>query len=129
MSDFQLDYIKYRVEKSNQAYKDAVILFENDSWNACVNRLYYSCYYVVSAVLQKNGVMTQTHSGLKSQFNLHFVKTGLISIEFGKLFSDLMDWRQKGDYGDMYDFNKESVEPLLVPVKEFIQNLKEIIER
>ena len=73
--------------------------------------------------------MTQTHSGLKSQFNLHFVKTGLISIEFGKLFSDLMDWRQKGDYGDMYDFNKESVEPLLVPVKEFIQNLKEIIER
>ena len=129
MSDFQLDYIKYRVEKSNQAYKDAVILFENDSWNACVNRLYYSCYYVVSAVLQKNGVMTQTHSGLKSQFNLHFVKTELISIEFGKLFSDLMDWRQKGDYGDMYDFNKESVEPLLVPVKEFIQNLKEIIER
>ena len=69
MSDFQLDYIKYRVEKSNQAYKDAVILFENDSWNACVNRLYYSCYYFVSAVLKKIGFMSQTNSGLKSKLN------------------------------------------------------------
>lgn len=86
--------------------------------------MYYTCYYAVSALLLKNDIATQTHSGLKTQFNLHFIKTGLISKDFGRLYSDLMDWRQKGDYGDMYDFNKESVEPLLKPVEDFLNQVE-----
>jgi hypothetical protein len=39
-------------------------------------------------------------------------------MEQGRLFSDLMDWRQKGDYGDMYDFDRESVSPIIKPVGE-----------
>ncbi len=39
-------------------------------------------------------------------------------MEQGRLFSDLMDWRQKGDYGDMYDFDHESVSPIIKPVGE-----------
>jgi uncharacterized protein (UPF0332 family) len=66
-------------------------------------------------LLQKN-VTTQTHNGLKTQFNLLFIKTVIISVEQGRLYADLMDWRQKGDYGDMFDFDKESVEPLINPV-------------
>jgi len=45
----------------------------------------------------------------------------------GRLYSDLFDSRQKGDYGDMYDFDKETVESLLIPVKEFIDTLKQLL--
>ncbi len=124
MSDYKADYINYRLNKAQESFNDAKLLASNKSWNSCINRLYYTCYYAVSALLLKNDIATQTHSGLKTQFNLHFIKTGLISKDFGKLYSDLMDWRQKGDYGDMYDFNKESVEPLLKPVEDFLNQVE-----
>jgi uncharacterized protein (UPF0332 family) len=124
VSDYKADYINYRLNKAQESFNDAKLLASNKSWNSCINRLYYTCYYAVSALLLKNDIATQTHSGLKTQFNLHFIKTGLISKDFGRLYSDLMDWRQKGDYGDMYDFNKESVEPLLKPVEDFLNQVE-----
>ena len=110
-----------------RAYLDAKLLATQQSWNASINRLYYSCYYIVSALALQNDIQTQTHSGLRTQFNLHFIKTKKISIEMGKLYADLMDSRQKGDYGDLYDFDKESVESFIDPVGEFISSLKKLI--
>ncbi|MBS1529856.1 MAG: HEPN domain-containing protein [Bacteroidetes bacterium] len=127
MSDHKPDYIEYRLSKADEAFHDAELLAENNSWNSCINRLYYACYYAVSALLLKNGISTHTHAGLKTQFNQHFVKANKIDKEFGKLYADLMDWRQKGDYGDMFDFAKEFVEPLFEPVKQFIDKIKELI--
>jgi len=128
VSDYRPDYIDYRLSKAKEALQAAKILAENNSWNACINRLYYTCYYAVSALLLKQGISTQTHTGLKTQFNLHFVKTGIIEKEFGKLYVSLMDWRQKGDYGDLFDFNKETVEPLIRPVEEFLREITKLIE-
>ncbi len=48
-------------------------------------------------------------------------------MDMGRLYSDLFDSRQKGDYGDMYDFDKETVESLLIPVKDFIDNIKQLL--
>jgi uncharacterized protein (UPF0332 family) len=127
MSDYIGDYIQYRIEKSNQAYDDALLLAQSGSWNGSINRLYYTCYYLVSALTLKDGIETKTHSGLRNQLNLHYVKNGKIPIEMGRLYSDLFDSRQKGDYGDMYDFDKETVESLLIPVKEFIDTLKQLL--
>ena len=127
MRDYKEEYIKYRIEKSEEAFLDAKFLASQKSWNACINRLYYSCYYIVSALALRNNIQTQTHSGLKGQFNLHFIKTKKVSVEMGKLYSDLIDSRQKGDYGDMYDFDKETAESLIEPVEEFISSIKKMI--
>lgn len=127
MSDYKEEYIKYRIEKSDQAYLDAKLLASRESWNGCINRLYYSCYYIVSALALQNDIQAQTHSGLRSQFNLHFIKTKKVSLDMGKLYSDLIDSRQKGDYGDLYDFDKETAESLIEPVAEFISALKKLI--
>jgi uncharacterized protein (UPF0332 family) len=51
------------------------------------------------------------------QFGLPFVKTNLIDKKFGKLYSKLFDFRQKGDYGDLYDFDENTIKPLLGPVR------------
>ena len=104
MDSYKQDYIDYRIIKSEQSYRDARILADNGSWTASVNRLYYACYYMVSALLLRNKINAQTHSGCKMQFGLHFVKTGKIFLEHARLYADLMDWRQKGDYDDLFDF-------------------------
>lgn len=116
----QDDYIKYRFHRAEEAYEEALILAENERWNTVVNRLYYSCFYAMIALLLKNDIETQTHNGARSQFGLHFIKSGKIEKPFGELFSKLFDYRQKGDYGDLFDFEEEIVKPLIEPVKEFI---------
>ena len=119
------DYIDYRLLRAKDTFEEALILAREDRWNAVINRLYYACFYAVIALLLKNDIETQSHDGARTQFGLNFVKTGIIDREFGKLFSKLFDYRQKGDYGDMFDFDEELTKPLLDKVKSFI----EIIEK
>jgi uncharacterized protein (UPF0332 family) len=127
MSNFKEDYIQYRIEKCKEAFEDALLLTEQKRWNASVNRLYYSCYYIVSALLLKNNIDTKTHSGLKNQLNLHFVKPGLLSLESGRLYSDLIDSRQKGDYGDLFDFDEETVLNLIPLTRAFINEVEKLL--
>jgi len=63
-----------------------------------------------------------------NQFNQHFVKTGIISKDFGRLYTNLMDWRQKGDYGDMFDFNGEVVKPIIEPVEHFLDEIAQLVK-
>ena len=122
------DYIKYRFYRSEETFDEAVILAEKEKWNAVINRLYYSCFYAVIALLLKNNIETQTHDGARTQLGLHFVKPDRIDKRFGKLFTKLFDLRLKGDYGDLFDFDKKVVEPLIEQVKEFIEVIKKQID-
>jgi uncharacterized protein (UPF0332 family) len=58
---------------------------------------------------------------VKSQFSLHFIKTGKLQKKYGKLLAELYDWRQKGDYENLYEFDSESVLPLFDSVLEMIE--------
>ncbi|MFO7969947.1 MAG: HEPN domain-containing protein [Candidatus Izemoplasmatales bacterium] len=118
------DYIHYRLDRAYEALEDAKLLAENERWNTAMNRLYYASFYAVIALLIKNGIETQTHDGVRTQFGLQFVKTGIIDKKFGKLFSKLFDYRLKGDYGDLFDFNKDIVEPLFEDVELMINTIK-----
>lgn len=118
MTGTKEDYIKYRLLKSKEIFEDAMLLANNQRWNSCVNRLYYSSFYLVSTLLYQNDIKSETHNGTKTQFNLHYIKSGLVGISFGKLYSNLFDWRQESDYADFIDFDEETVTPLINQVNE-----------
>ncbi len=122
------DYLKYRISKSHEIYEDAVLLIKNGRWNSAVNRLYYSSYYLASALLYKHKIKVETHNGIKTQLFLHFVKTGKLSKELGKLYSHLFDWRQETDYADFIEFDEATVSPLLSEVEELNKILEGLIE-
>ena len=117
------DYIKYRFNRANESFEEALILAKEERWNAVINRLYYACFYAVIALLLKHDIETQTHDGARTQFGLQFVKTGKIKKESGKLFSKLFDYRQKGDYGDLFDYDEEIANPLIDKVKTFLEEI------
>lgn len=89
--------------------------------------MYYSSYYLASALLYQNGIKAETHNGVKTQLFLKFVKTGILSKEFGKLFGHLFDWRQETDYADFIEFEEETVKPLLISVDKLNMELKKLI--
>lgn len=123
------EYIRYRLSSAFNTYEAAKILAENGFWNSAVNRLYYSIFYAVNAILYLNDISSKSHSSVKSQFSLHFIKTGRIDIKYGRLLSELFDWRQKGDYENIFDYDKESVEPLFLQVKEMLVLIEKEINK
>ncbi len=121
------DLIKYRLLRSKDTFEDAQILADRQKWNSTINRLYYSAYYAVMALLLFSDLKPATHNGAKSNFTEHFIKTERIPKEFGKIYSQLFTWRQKGDYDDLFDFDEVKVLPYFEPVKKMIELIEEMI--
>lgn len=127
MTGSKKDLIKYRLARAWDTFDDAGILKDKEKWNSTINRLYYSAYYAVMALLLNSDLKPTTHNGAKSNFSEHFIKEGIIPKEFGKIYSQLFTWRQKGDYDDLFDFDKDNVLPYFEPVKSLIEIIEKII--
>jgi uncharacterized protein (UPF0332 family) len=127
-ADNKQEYVKYRIDSAFNAYNAASILAENGFWNSAVNRLYYAVFYAVNALLVQNDIHANSHSGTRSQFTLHYIKTGKLDKKFGKLLAELYDWRQKGDYENIFDYNAESVNPMFSLVLEMIEEIEKKVK-
>jgi uncharacterized protein (UPF0332 family) len=127
MTPLKSDIVKYRLSRARDSFDDANILAENYRWNSAINRLYYAAYYAVSAILLSENVNPQTHNGIKSKFSEYFIITEKIPKKYGKIYSQLFSWRQKGDYDDLFDFDEDKVLPYFEPVKELITIIEEHI--
>lgn len=121
------EYVRYRIESARKTFEAARVLAENEFWNSAINRLYYALFYAVNALLVLNGIHAKSHSATKSQFSLLFVKTGRFDKKYGRLLSELSDWRQKGDYENIFNYNSNSVIPLFEPVAEMIDLIEKEI--
>ena len=123
------DLIQYRTKRSLETLREAKTMIDNGFWNASINRVYYSCYYAVSALLLVKSIETVTHKGIRQMFGLHFVQTGLVSKEDGRFFSDLYDRRQTGDYDDFINYDEVVANQLFNRADEFVKRMIELINR
>lgn len=121
------ELVKYRLKRARETYNEVSILVKNELWNTAVNRLYYSCFYAVIALLANEGVEIQSHSGVRHLFGLNFVKTGKIEPDSGRFLARLFDLRQTGDYDDFVEFDREKVMELLEPADKLISSIEELL--
>ena len=98
MTEWDKELVSYRLSRADEALEDARILAREKRWNACVNRLYYACFYAVSALLLCDGLSSSKHSGIRGLFNKQYVKTGQIPKDIARIYNDLFERRQEGDY-------------------------------
>jgi uncharacterized protein (UPF0332 family) len=129
MNESIFDLVKYRLSRALESLAEARVLADSRHWNACVNRLYYACFYAVSALLVLHEMKSAKHSGIRSFFNLYFVKAGIISIESARIYNDLFERRQEGDYEDFFVFNEDEVKPWIEDAVSFVNNLKTLMEK
>jgi uncharacterized protein (UPF0332 family) len=122
------DIVKHYIEKSLRTFEDAKLLANIQSWDSCVNRLYYSCFYIVLALLiLKLTKRPKTHAGTKNLFNEHFVKTGILNKQTAAFYSELMEKRGESDYDDFQILTAEDVLPLISQAEEFIITIQKLI--
>jgi uncharacterized protein len=116
-------YVAYRLVRAWQTYEDAIVLFERNSFNSSINRLYYASFYSAIAALSSKGITAKTHNGIKRKIG-QLVLTNQLDKSQAKTFGLLSDLRHKGDYDDLYNFDKAIVERLLEPTKRFIESME-----
>ena len=89
MTEWSNDLVFLRMARANETMEDARILANSGRWNACVNRLYYACFYGVTALLVRHGLSSSKHTGVRSLFNSQYVKTGMVPKELARIYNDL----------------------------------------
>ena len=128
MTDYKPeDYSNYRIQRAKETINEIQILVDNKLWNTAINRMYYACFYAVSALLIKNDVKTSSHSGTRQKFGQLFVKTGKIDRDLAKHYTDLFEKRQRGDYNDFFDYDEETVLRLFPLSKSFIDKINNLL--
>jgi uncharacterized protein (UPF0332 family) len=123
------DLIRYRREKSRETLEDAHLLFQAGRLFSTLNRIYYALFYEVMALLLTKNLSSAKHTGIRALFNEHFIRTGKVSVELGKFFSRMYDFRQKGDYADFVKFEAEKMKEWLNLAEHFIKELDQVIDK
>lgn len=121
------ELIAYRLQRARESLEDARILADAGRWNPCVNRLYYACFYAVSALLIQEGLSSSRHTGVRSLFNQHFVRTGKISKDAAQIFNDLFERRQEGDYVDFVRFQESQVRAWMPQSEAFVGHIADLL--
>jgi uncharacterized protein (UPF0332 family) len=129
VTDWNRDLIQYRIERAYETLEDAQILKKSRRWKAFVNRLYYACYYAVSGLLLQKDLFSSKHTGIRSFFNLHFVKSGKVPKDYAKTFNDLFERRQESDYVDFVRFTESQVRPWIEKTEKFVAFIDDLIQR
>ena len=115
-----------RLEKAKRALDQAKANLPLQTWEVIANRIYYAAYYAVSALLIANKIPAHSHDGNISQFGLHFVKTGKVDKENGKLLNRLFTMRLTGDYSDRFNLRAEDIESFIEPTATFIKTVSHL---
>ena len=115
------DVVSYRLQSAKDLLVEINSHIERGFYNTAMNRMYYACFYVVSALLLNAGIDgVRTHEGVRQMFNKHFVLTGIVSKEWGRFYSVVYGNRSEADYEDFKDFDLSEVQEIYPKVCEFV---------
>lgn len=128
MTEWSKNLVLYRMTRADEALEDARILAKAQRWNACVNRLYYACFYAVSALLVMDGLSSSKHAGIRGLFNRQYVKTGKIPKDLARIYNDLFERRQEGDYIDFVSFQESQVLPWISEAEKLIRFIATLVQ-
>lgn len=120
--------VEYRLQHAKDTFAEVRSITECGFYNTAVNRLYYACYYAVTALLVKYNIPAQTHAGVKQMLGLHFVTTRKLDPEFAQFYAQMFNNRISGDYDDFISFDMEIVEELIPQAKLFIDTIEKLLE-
>ncbi|MFH0974582.1 MAG: HEPN domain-containing protein [Spirochaetota bacterium] len=115
--------IKYRLERADESLKAASLMFENNLYIPAINRIYYSMFYAIQALLVISESTFTKHGQVKGYFNRAFIKTGIFPKEFGRLFNTVFEYRQKFDYVDLVLPGRELVSDYIIEAKRFNERI------
>ena len=101
------DLSKYRLQSAMEDLISAKLLYEAKQFKSSINRSYYAIFHCLRAVLALDGFDSSKHSGIISNFNANYVKTGIFDKAISKNIDTAYRLREKADYVDFFIVSEE----------------------
>lgn len=73
---------KVRLDRAEECFAEAESLFASEKYRGAANRLYYSIFHAMRAVLALDGIDMKHHSGVISEFRRRYIKTNICFVVF-----------------------------------------------
>lgn len=120
--------INLEIEKSSKIMTEAKFCAESNMWNLVGNRLYYSLFHAVVALLLSKEISIKSHKGACRMFSLHFVYTGVFEVDDQVLYSRLQTIRERADYQNEYDLDPAEGANYLALTENLILRINKYLE-
>ena len=118
-----------QMEKAHHLLHQADMMCELEQWDIAANRFYYACFHAVQGLFIQNGLASRRHSGMITQFGLHFIKTGIIEDRLGAFLHRMEQLREKGDYNCQFSVEKEELLTFISSAHELVSTIEELIKQ
>jgi uncharacterized protein (UPF0332 family) len=119
--------IEYWLRKADVSLESARSEYAAGRLDFSVNRIYYACFYAASAVLLGQGKKFVKHSGVRGAVHQDLVKPGLLDVKWGKIYDQIFENRQSGDYLELYEFENAQVSELLKQAEGFVGEMRRLL--
>jgi len=117
------------IQRATTYLRSAEVLFEEEDFESLVSRTYYAMFYMARALLQQKGIETKTHSGLRQQFGLHFVKDGPMSTRFARMLDETEDLRALAEYAESAGvISAEDARASIDAARSFLERVRRELE-
>jgi uncharacterized protein (UPF0332 family) len=125
MKEHEQTLVAYRLTEARESLAEAkVLLREKMSNRSVMNRLYYTMFYAVLAVMQDKQIGASKHSGVIAAFDREFVKNMIFDKIFSKALHRAFELRQKGDYMENTVISDNDVEDLMLTATDFLYTVE-----
>ena len=121
--------VEFEIEKAHKLIDQFPILEDAKLWDTLANRIYYSVFHAVTALLIKNGLHAGSHQGVSVLFNKHFIKENLIDEKYGRLLARLENMREKSDYTCLFEATEDEVLPMIPQAVEMVSIIEDLIKQ
>lgn len=118
---------RVEIEAAEEALFAAAALLNGGLLRSAVSRLYYGMLHLVRALVVSRGFDPRTHEGVETLFALHLVRTGVVDVQYSKVFAHLQKFREQADYGPLLALAPEDIAKDLSAVREFAGVVKHIL--
>ena len=123
----RITIVELEMEKAKKIFSEIDLLMNAGLWSNAANRLYYSVYHAVCALLIKDGHKATSHQGNHIGFGAYYVKTGIFPPEYGRFYNQLQTLREQSDYNCVYDVTPEDLNGKIPLAKDLIQRIDDIV--
>ena len=97
--------VSLELRKARETFEEIEILTSANKWSGAANRLYYSVFHAISALLIHDGFSVNTHH----------------------LYNQLQTMREESDYNCAYDIEPEELQMRIAPAKRLIEDVERIV--
>jgi len=128
MSD-NAEEISACLQRADTSLSAAREMIEKGYFDIAASRAYYAAFYAASALLLKENIDTNKHSGVIASIHRHFVKAGRLDKEQGRNLNWLFELRSVGNYGVSEHVSNGEAQRAVLAAAEFLASAISLLDR